>query len=112
MHGQHAVHSFNGLLDELGGIGLNLETRTLANVLPQRLKRRVHRNGLLQLDRNFLGLVADLQLLRLAQDDRLDLLLRGCELEGSSTLPSSAAAFGSGVAAPLASIIPVAARCS
>ena len=59
-HGKHAVDSFDGMLDELAGVDLDLEARALADAVPQGLERRVERDVLLQLDRDLLGLVADL----------------------------------------------------
>lgn len=100
------------MLDELAGVDLDLEARALADAVPQGLERRVERDVLLQLDRDLLGLVTDLDPLGLVDDDRLDLLLGRLELGGSSTLPSSAAAFSSGVTAPLPSTMPVATRWS
>ena len=100
------------MLDELAGVDLDLEARALADTVPQSLERRVERDVLLQLDGDLLGLVADLDPLGLVNDDCLDLLLSGSSSAGSSTLPSSAAAFSSGVTAPLPSTIPVATRWS
>ena len=61
------------MLDELAGVDLDLEARALADAVPQGLERRVERDVLLQLDRDLLGLVTDLDPLGLVDDDRLDL---------------------------------------
>ena len=85
-HGEHAVDSLDGMLDELAGVDFDLEARALANAVPQGLERRVESDVLLQLDRDLLGLVADLNPLGLVDDDRLDLLLRGFEFGGKLNL--------------------------
>lgn len=59
------------MLDELAGVDLDLEARALADAVPQGLERRVERDVLLQLDRDLLGLVTDLDPLGLVDDDRL-----------------------------------------
>ena len=85
-HGEHAVDSFDGMFDELAGVDLDLEARALADAVPQGLERRVERDVLLQLDRDLLGLVTDLDPLGLVDDDRLDLLLGRLELGGKLDL--------------------------
>ena len=84
--GEHAVDSFDGMFDELAGVDLDLEARALADAVPQGLERRVERDVLLQLDRDLLGLVTDLDPLGLVDDDRLDLLLGRLELGGELDL--------------------------
>lgn len=74
------------MLDELAGVDLDLEARALADAVPQGLERRVERDVLLQLDRDLLGLVTDLDPLGLVDDDRLDLLLGRLELGGELDL--------------------------
>lgn len=63
------------MFDELAGVDLDLEARALADAVPQGLERRVERDVLLQLDRDLLGLVTDLDPLGLVDDDRLVLAL-------------------------------------
>ena len=74
------------MFDELAGVDLDLEARALADAVPQGLERRVERDVLLQLDRDLLGLVTDLDPLGLVDDDRLDLLLGRLELGGELDL--------------------------
>ena len=81
-HGEHAVDRLDGAFDELAGVDLDLEARALTDAVPQGLERRVERDVFLQLDRDLLGLVTDLDPLGLVDNDRLDLLLRRLELGG------------------------------
>ena len=102
-HGEHAVDRLDGTLDELAGVDLDLEARALA-MHPQAWNAGSSVTSFCSLTETSLALSQMLaHLWDLWMIYASTCSFAGSSSAGSSTLPSSAAAFSLGVTAPLAS---------